>query len=150
MNIKELKKNIEELNIPKRRYSINGDISSDIYILQEVHTYWETFYIDERGGENDYHRFDNEHDACVYFLEELKTEKKYLRYQNGTLTAGINREFQGEWRDVAMDEIEKAAKRGDASAMRDKKIIKRFGKKIIENERRQKYGRQNIYYVKDI
>ena len=82
MNIKELKKNIEELNIPKRRYSINGDISSDIYILQEVHTYWETFYIDERGGENDYHRFDNEHDACVYFLEELKTEKKYLRYQN--------------------------------------------------------------------
>ena len=150
MNIKELKKNIEELNIPKRRYSINGDISSDIYILQEVHTYWETFYIDERGGENDYHRFDNEHDACVYFLEELKTEKKYLRYQNGTLTAGINREFQGEWRDVAMDEIEKAAKRGDASAMRAKKIIKRFGKKIIENERRQKYGRQNIYYVKDI
>lgn len=147
---KRAEKNIEELNIPKRRYSINGDISSDIYILQEVHTYWETFYIDERGGENDYHRFDNEHDACVYFLEELKTEKKYLRYQNGTLTAGINREFQGEWRDVAMDEIEKAAKRGDASAMRAKKIIKRFGKKIIENERRQKYGRQNIYYVKDI
>ena len=35
-----------------------------------------------------------------------------------------------------MDEIEKAAKRGDASAMRAKKIIKRFGKKIIENERR--------------
>lgn len=77
---KRAEKNIEELNIPKRRYSINGDISSDIYILQEVHTYWETFYIDERGGENDYHRFDNEHDACVYFLEELKTEKKYLRY----------------------------------------------------------------------
>lgn len=121
---KRAEKNIEELNIPKRRYSINGDISSDIYILQEVHTYWETFYIDERGGENDYHRFDNEHDACVYFLEELKTEKKYLRYQNGTLTAGINREFQGEWRDVAMDEIEKVAKRGDASARRAKKLLK--------------------------
>lgn len=121
---KRAEKNIEEINIPKRRYSINGDISSDIYILQEVHTYWETFYIDERGGENDYHRFDNEHDACVYFLEELKTEKKYLRYQNGTLTAGINREFQGEWRDVAMDEIEKVAKRGDASARRAKKLLK--------------------------
>lgn len=50
MNVKELKKSIEELNIPKRYYSINGDISSDIYILQKVHTYWESFYIDDRGG----------------------------------------------------------------------------------------------------
>ena len=80
MNVEELKKNLEELGIPKRRYSINGDIASDIYILQEVHTYWESFYIDERGGENDHHRFDNEYDACEYFLEILKKEKEFFHY----------------------------------------------------------------------
>lgn len=74
MNIGELKIALDKLNIPNRRYSINGNISSDIYIFQQVYSYWECFYIDERGNQNNaYRRFNNESDACVYFLEMLKT-----------------------------------------------------------------------------
>ena len=45
--------------------------------------------------------------------------------------AGINQEFPAEWRDATMDEIEKAAKRGDRSARKAKKLLKdkRFDKK---------------------
>ena len=43
----------------------------------------------------------------------------------------INQEFPAEWRDATMDEIEQAAKRGDKSAQKAKKLLKdkRFDKK---------------------
>lgn len=77
MNIQELQKEIEKLGIPSHYYSINGSISADIYVLNKVYNYWEFFYIDERGGQNNYRRFDNENDACIYMLEALKVELIY-------------------------------------------------------------------------
>lgn len=74
MNREELKIKLAELDIPSRYYSINSNIAADTYIFREVYTYWECFYIDERGGQNDYHRFDNEEEACDYFFKTLKTE----------------------------------------------------------------------------
>lgn len=74
MNSGELKIKLDELNIPNRYYSINSNIASDRYIFRQVYTYWECFFIDARGGLNDYHRFDSENDACEYFLKALKTE----------------------------------------------------------------------------
>lgn len=70
-------KKIEELNIPSHYYSINDSISADTYILNKVYNYWEFFYFDERGGQNDYQKFDNENDACMYLLEVLKKEINY-------------------------------------------------------------------------
>ncbi len=42
----------------------------------------------------------------------------------------INREFPGEWLDKTLEDIEKAAKSGDASAIKAKKLLggKRFDK----------------------
>ena len=80
MNVQELKKEIEKLGVPSRRYSINGHLCSDTYILNEVYYYWEYFYMDERGGQNGYRKFDNENDACTFFLEIMKER---MRYQNG-------------------------------------------------------------------
>jgi hypothetical protein len=74
MNCDELKIKLDELNIPNRYYSINSNIASDRYIFRQVYTYWECFYLDERGGQNDYHRFKSEDDACEYFLKTLKDE----------------------------------------------------------------------------
>ena len=74
MNIQELQKKIEELSVPSHYYSINGNISADTYILNKVYNYWEFFYIDERGGQNNYQRFHDENDACIYFFEVLKNE----------------------------------------------------------------------------
>ena len=77
MDIQELKNKLMEIGVPNYYYSINGNISSDTYILNKVYNYWEFFYLDERGGRNDYQRFDNERDACVYMFEALKKEIEY-------------------------------------------------------------------------
>ena len=81
MNSEELKNKLEELNVPGRYYSINSSISSDRYVFRQVHIYWECFYIDERGGQNDYHRFDNENDACDYFVEKVKKQPNQEFYE---------------------------------------------------------------------
>ena len=77
MNIQEWEKEIEKLGIPSRRYSINGHLCSDTHILNEVYYYWEYFYMDEKGNQIDYRKFDNENDACTYLLEVSKAEMRY-------------------------------------------------------------------------
>ncbi len=77
MNIEELKIKLNELNVAEHYYSINGHMLPNKYIIKEVYNYWECFYIDERGGQNDYHKFDNENAACCYFLKVLKREMSY-------------------------------------------------------------------------
>ena len=43
-------------------------------ILQKNYYIWEFYYVDERGGKNDYKTFIKEEDACEYMLEALKKE----------------------------------------------------------------------------
>ena len=77
MNIEKLKVKLEELNVPKSFYRINGSLTSDVYVLNKIYDYWEYFYFDEKGNQNDYHRFDNENDACEYFYKKLETEMMF-------------------------------------------------------------------------
>ena len=77
MDVKELVNKLEELKVPHRFYSINGHLSPDTYFLNQVYHYWECFYFDERGGTNNYRKFDNENDACTYFYKELKEEMEF-------------------------------------------------------------------------
>jgi len=73
MNTEEMLLQIKELRIPDRDYSVNDSLGTDKYIFRKVYSYWECFYMDERGGQdNDYHRFYNENDACLYFIKMLK------------------------------------------------------------------------------
>lgn len=74
MDVKELINKLEELKVPKSYYSINGNLSSDIYVLNQVYHYWEFFYFDEKGNTNNYRKFDNENDACIFFYNKLKAE----------------------------------------------------------------------------
>lgn len=66
------------MDIPDRWYSIDDGIKPDSFILRSVHTYWEYYYMDERGGENDYKRFNNENEACNFFFEVMKEQAKYF------------------------------------------------------------------------
>lgn len=77
MNVKYLVKKLDEMGVPKRYYSINGDLLSDTYILNQTYGKWEYFYFDERGNKNDYKTFDNESDACIHLLGILENEMKY-------------------------------------------------------------------------
>lgn len=77
MNINELKKILVEKKIPSKWYSINGYLEPDAFILREIEkNYWEFFYMDERGGQdNDFQIFGSENDACEYLLKCLLNEK---------------------------------------------------------------------------
>jgi hypothetical protein len=77
MDIRQLEKELDNLGIPKDYYSINGQLVSDTYMLNQVYTKWEYFYFDEKGNKEGYKSFDNENKACEYFLEKLKNEIKY-------------------------------------------------------------------------
>ncbi len=75
MNTEEMLREIKELGIPDGDYSVNDSLGTDKYIFRKVYDYWECFYVDERGGQdNDYHRFYNENDACLYFIKMLKRD----------------------------------------------------------------------------
>ena len=75
MNTEEMLLEIKRLRIPKGNYSVNGSLGTDKYIFRKVYSYWECFYMDERGGQdNDFHRFYSENDACLYFIKMLKRD----------------------------------------------------------------------------
>ncbi|MFR4406066.1 MAG: hypothetical protein ACLT3E_05430 [Anaerovoracaceae bacterium] len=66
MTESELRIELRKLNVPEGWYSINEGVKSDTYILNKIYYYWE-FFFDERGGRNEYKKFDNENDACNFF-----------------------------------------------------------------------------------
>ncbi len=75
MKHEELKKELKKLKIPESYYSINGNSwLADAYILQKNYYIWEFYYVDERGGKNDYKIFKTEDEACEYMLKALKEE----------------------------------------------------------------------------
>ncbi len=77
MNIADLVKKLDEIGVPKRYYSINGDLLPDMYILNKIYGKWEYFYYDEKGNKNDYKSFDAENSACMHMLSVLTNEMKY-------------------------------------------------------------------------
>lgn len=77
MDIAGIEAELKRINVPCRYYSINGSIAADTYILRQVYDYWETFYVDERGNQNEYHKFVNENMACEFFYMMLKSEMQY-------------------------------------------------------------------------
>lgn len=87
MNLCTLKEKLNESKIPDSWYSINEICGCDIFVLRKVKNrskyydvYWEFFYVDERGSENNaYMRFDVESDACKFFFDKLVERKKNFK-----------------------------------------------------------------------
>jgi hypothetical protein len=77
VNISQLEQELDRLGIAKNRYSINGHLAGDTYVLNQVYSKWEYFYFDEKGNRIGYRNFDHENDACEYLLEKFKNELKY-------------------------------------------------------------------------
>ena len=77
MNCKELVEVLNNEKIPKTWYSINDFLEPDAFILRKIEeNYWEFFYMDERGGQNnDFQIFGSEEDACKYMLNQLLRRK---------------------------------------------------------------------------
>lgn len=77
MSLKELKDRLHLFNIPESSYSINGELKPDAYILFKNYSKWEFFYLDERGGRNDFAQFQNEEDAFDFFWKKIQNELRY-------------------------------------------------------------------------
>lgn len=59
----QLEKELDNLEVPKHYYSINGNLISDTYVLNRVYTKWEYFYFDEKGNQEGYKCFKDENEG---------------------------------------------------------------------------------------
>ena len=86
MNIKELKEMLNKESIPNNWYSINDTYIDDVLVLRKIelkkenYSYWEFFYVDEKGNENNgYKRFDVESIACEFLYNKLMQKKRQFK-----------------------------------------------------------------------
>ena len=89
MDAKTLAILLKAENIPKRWYSINDETSivQCAKVIRNIDDkYWEYFYFNERGGKDDYVKFDSENNddnesrACKFLLKEmLSIKESYIK-----------------------------------------------------------------------
>ncbi len=78
MNINELKIELENNHIDQKRYCLNGGDHWDMCCLENNYGTWCVYY-SERGNREQEKKFNNESDACKYFLAWMIeiSDKKY-------------------------------------------------------------------------
>jgi len=71
MNIQELKRKLEENEIPVNAYSLDGSLPmSSGYVLDREGKYW-IAYLFEKGDRNGITKFEKESQACSYIYDAL-------------------------------------------------------------------------------
>jgi hypothetical protein len=76
MKREELKQELDKLSIPESYYSLYDSLEPDRIILYHSYHEWQVFYLDERGGRNEYRVFYSEEEACNYIYEQFKSLKQ--------------------------------------------------------------------------
>lgn len=71
MNISALVDKLTKENIPKNLYSLDGKLKADAMILRNQKMYWEVFYFDEKGNEQNNKKIKTEEEACEYLYKIL-------------------------------------------------------------------------------
>ncbi|REK77664.1 hypothetical protein [Paenibacillus paeoniae] len=71
MKLNELQNKLLELSIPENAYSLSGGLPNETICIDESNGKWVTYY-SERGNKTGYKVFDNEEEACNYFLGWIK------------------------------------------------------------------------------
>lgn len=70
MKIPEMLNIIKSKNIPDDAYSINRKLQDESLCMKKNDNFLEIFYY-ERGIKTSFHTFENEDDACEYFMKKL-------------------------------------------------------------------------------
>ena len=71
MDRKTVKKKLDQLGVPRRRYSLNGKNLDDRVIISKSNNKWYVYYT-ERGERFNEKYFYDESEACIYFLDSVK------------------------------------------------------------------------------
>lgn len=76
MKVNELEQKIIALNVPKETYSIlKGGLPNEQYCITKNDDKWEVYY-SERGNKTGLKIFDDEDEACEYFLQKVERYAK--------------------------------------------------------------------------
>lgn len=75
MNIAKLKFTLDELNIRKDAYSLNGGLPNEALCINKKGIVWQVYY-SEKGKKTNLKVFFSEKSACNYFLNLIKTFKE--------------------------------------------------------------------------
>jgi hypothetical protein len=71
MTLAELKKKIDEYNIPDRWYAINEGEKPNALILYKTYANWEFFHVDNEGEKSNHVLFATEEEAYDYLWQQL-------------------------------------------------------------------------------
>jgi len=75
MNVDELRSKVKESKINPNFYSILETKLIEGLVFKKAVDSWEVYQLDEHGGIHNKNIFENENEACLYFLSELKKGK---------------------------------------------------------------------------
>lgn len=78
MNIKELERELNQLNVPSSWYSFNKLFREDRTCLIEEGGCWEIYFF-ERGQKKDIKQFSSEAEACSFLLRQMKSDLSIFR-----------------------------------------------------------------------
>jgi len=73
MNKNTLHKELENKNVPKDLYDLNGGLPNEAYCLNQNNGIWEVYY-SEKGVKSGLKTFSTENDACDYFYEVVANQ----------------------------------------------------------------------------
>ena len=82
MNRQGLQIKLDELNIPRSWYSLDGETMPNKTILQKgggIKGYWVIYGIDERNVKSDFQEFNDEDEACERFFSNDERNKRANR-----------------------------------------------------------------------
>ena len=74
MDLLELKDKLYWNNVPEYWYSLDDGLKPDACNLFRNYEKWEYFYLDERGGRNDYKIFNRAEDAYEHLWKKMERQ----------------------------------------------------------------------------
>ena len=80
MTTRELGQALVAVGAPAHAYSLTGGLPNEAYCLDGTGAGWQVYY-SERGNKNSIASFDNESEACQFFLELIR--KEAMPHQQG-------------------------------------------------------------------
>ena len=76
MNKNELQETLGREGFDPGSYDLNGGMLPDRFTLSNEAGVWSVYYCDEKGILRDKRSFKTEHEACEYFLEDMRDDPK--------------------------------------------------------------------------
>jgi len=82
MTLEELKRKLTVCKVPERWYSLDGGLKPDAVIIYRNYSFWECFYLDEKGVRNMERVFTSDEDAYDCLWQMMERQLDTFRRQN--------------------------------------------------------------------